>query len=696
MKRLILFVIALSSCALSFAQDEKAVNDSIALGEVEVRGNRTITKDGAIRMFPSARQKEASTTAYSLLNKLALPKVKVDEVMHTISVPENMGNVQVRINDIIATKQDLLSLDIAAVMYVDYIDKPGVRYGEGVGFVINVVTKRATSGYALGADLTHTITAVNGSDNVFARFNSGKSEFGVDYTFGYSDWKDFRFIEYDDYLMTDNSVYQVERQDLDRRQKTQSHAMQLRYSYADAGRRVLQATLSGDLSRSPDCFIKRQVSSEKLDETVRIGTSDRSTSPSLDLYYMEKLTDRQTLTASIIGSYAKSSYDYLYDSGTPYAYDSDGKAWQLFAEGIYENRLNPFNLSAGVRYNQSYTSNVYGGDIASVTDIHRSDMYAFTQIKGKLKNLGYTLGTGVSRLYYSQGQQSYEYWTFRPQLSAQYPLAKWLTLSYNINVEQKAPRLEYLGDVVVRLNEMELQAGNSSLRPDRMTDQRLTLACQLPSFYGQIEAFYRHVHRSYMTQTERQTADDGSTMFVTSRSNQRRIDMFYVSGYTRIDLLRERLSLSFDGGFYRFFNYGNTYEHLYSAFNGSAQLTAYVGKLTLSASADNGWSFIEGEYKVKNTFSSYIAATYKLGDFDVSLYWQNCFQNEPTTHKAENLNRYAHKTMRLVNGDFGNMLTLNLTWRISKGRKYDSVKRKSNRIDHSTGTVKGGSEKEMY
>lgn len=99
---------------------------------------------------------------------------------------------------------------------------------------------------------------------------------------------------------------------------------------------------------------------------------------------------------------------------------------------------------------------------------------------------------------------------------------------------------------------------------------------------------------------------------------------------------------------------------------------------------------------MKNTFSSYIAATYKLGDFDVSLYWQNCFQDEPTTHKAENLNRYAHKTMRLVNGDFGNLLTLNLTWRISKGRKYDSVKRKSNRIDRSTGTVKGGSEKEMY
>lgn len=688
MKRLILFAIMLSSCAFTLAQDDKTVNDSITLGAVEVRGERTITKDGAIRMFPSTLQRERPNTAYGLLHKLALPMIKVDEVMHTISVPDNMGSVQVRINDIIATKQDLLSLDMAAVTYVDYINKPGVRYGEGVGYVINIVTKRATSGYTIGADLTHTVTAVNGSGNVFARFNRGKSEFGVDYTFGYSDWKNIRFTERDDYLMTDNSLYQVERRDLDRREKTLSHNLQLRYSYADDGRRVLQATLNGDLTRSPDCFISRQVQSEKLNETVRIGTSDRTTSPSLDLYYMEKQTDRQTLTANITGGYANSAYDYQYDSGTPYAYNSDGKAWTLFAEGIYENRLRPFTLSAGVRYNQTYTNNVYGGDIASITDIHNSSIYAFAQIKGKLHALGYTLGTGVSRLYYSQSQQSYEYWTFHPRLSAQYPLTKWLSLSYDVSVEQKAPRLEYLSGVTMRQNEMELKAGNPALRPDRMTDQRLTLACQKPSFYGQIEAMYRHVHRSFMTQTTREATADGTTVFVQSRSNQRRIDMFYVNGYTRIDLLSERLSLSLEGGLYRFFNYGDTYTHIHSAFNGGAQLTAYIGKLTLSANVDNGWSFVEGEYKSKSTLSSYLAASYKLGDFSLSLYWQHCFQSAPTTMRAEQLNRYVHKTMRLVNGDYGNMLTLNLSWRISKGRTYKDIERKAKSIDRSTGTAK--------
>lgn len=53
------------------------------------------------------------------------------------------------------------------------------------------------------------------------------------------------------------------------------------------------------------------------------------------------------------------------------------------------------------------------------------------------------------------------------------------------------------------------------------------------------------------------------------------------------------------------------------------------------------------------------------------------------------LNRYVGKTQKLINGDMGNMLTFNLSWRFSKGRKYESPKYTVNKKDNDTGIMKG-------
>ena len=54
---------------------------------------------------------EGSSNGFSLLSKLGLPSIRVDIAMHTITALGNQGTVQVRINGVIASKDDLLSLD---------------------------------------------------------------------------------------------------------------------------------------------------------------------------------------------------------------------------------------------------------------------------------------------------------------------------------------------------------------------------------------------------------------------------------------------------------------------------------------------------------------------------------------------------------------------------------------------------------
>lgn len=448
----------------------------------------------------------------------------------------------------------------------------------------------------------------------------------------------------------------------------------MKYSFSETGRYVFQATLGTDLSNCPDDYALRENIVNQECDTVGINSSDKSFSPVLDFYYNQNIGRNQSVTINATGTYSDASYSWSYDGNSPYSYTSDGDSWSLFAEGIYENRMRLLTFSSGIQYFQKYISNKYLGDAEAINTIRNSQVYAYAQVKGNLAALEYTFGAGVSRLYYHQANDAYEYWLWRPELSLAYPFLEKFKLRYYLRMYQNPPRLEYLGDVDVRNNELEVSRGNSALFPARVLEQSFTLSCQLPSFYAEIETSYRNNYHCVMSQINREIDESGNTNFIFTRENQRRISMFYVNGYTRFDIVPDKLTFAATGGFFRFFNYGNTYKHHYSSFNGAFRATAYLGDFTFSADASNGWSFLEGENRTTNICTYSLVASYKYKDFIFSLIWQNGFQNDMLSNKAYLLNRYVGKTQKLINGDMGNMLTFNLSWRFSKGRKYESPK----------------------
>lgn len=666
----------------------KAVSDSLSLNEVVVKGERTVNRDNTLHLLPTKEQKEASTTGYGLLSRLALPLVTVNEVTKTISVPPNMGQLQVRINDIVADKHDLTSLDPKTVRRVDFLQNPGARYGMDVDYVVNIITEKPEFGYTVGAELMQTLTSMRSNGEAFAKLNRGKSEFGVNYSFGFSDMKKQEYEETADYLMPDNSVFTMQRTDNDWRTRQVSHDLQLQYTLADTSRYTLQATVGGTLSRIPRNTRTRTEVSGGVEETLPMRSTDDTKMALADLYFNYNLTKMQSLTVNASGSYTASDYDYSYGGSSPYAYTSASKARTMFAETVYENRLRPFTLSAGATFDYNFTGVDYHGDTEAHNSILTQGVYMFAQIKGRLANLSYTVGTGASYRHYRQGSQRNDYWLWRPELQLSWSPWRPFRLSYNVSMTQKPPRLAYLGDATVRNNTFEFTAGNPALRPNKVIEQSITASLQLPSLYTQIMTAYRKSPDCTMPKIERMTADDGSTYFLFTRTNQPAVNLFYVNNYTRYDVLPGKLSLKFMGGLYRCFNFGDDYTHHSSAFNWSAGADAYLGRLSLSAYVDNGWNFLEGETKNRQATVYYLTASYRLGDFNVSLFWQHCFQNRVKMNDAELLNRYVHKTMRMYSGDLGNMLTLSLTWRLSRGREHKSVNRNAVKRGGDTGIIK--------
>ena len=103
-----------------------------SVGEVTVSGNRVVQKNDAQWIYPSETELKHSSNVYSLLGKLSLNGIRVDQSSHSLTATDNRGTVNVRINDVPATMEDMLSIDMSSVVRIEYTDRPGLRYGEDV------------------------------------------------------------------------------------------------------------------------------------------------------------------------------------------------------------------------------------------------------------------------------------------------------------------------------------------------------------------------------------------------------------------------------------------------------------------------------------------------------------------------------------------------------------------------------------
>lgn len=425
MKRLLFFMMA--ACVMTAAAQEEK---SVTLDEVTVKGSRTVQKVDGQWIYPSKQQIESSPNGYSLLAKLTLPHIRVDEAMSSITAQTNLGTVQVRINDIIVTREDLLSLDIQGVDRIEYIDNPGVRYGEGIAYVINIRVKKPMSGYVVGSQLTNTLTTVNGNESLFGKVNQGRSEFALNYSLDYRKFKGAAYNETAAYQLENGDVVTMDRHSLNTQNKNLSHQAQLTYSLSDSTY-VLQAKLKGSTNICPQ---RRDAAMVLNGVPYDEHSSSRSSSPSIDVYYHQDFRSHQSLTANVVGTYIKTTGDVENNEGGDYHYITDGQTYTLWSETIYENRLKLFTLSSGVQFAQRYSHNIYQGDVDATNDMHTSSLYLFSQLKGHLGQLSYMGGLGVSRRYYRQADTKQNFWLFRPKLTVSYPLADGLKLKYDFEI----------------------------------------------------------------------------------------------------------------------------------------------------------------------------------------------------------------------------------------------------------------------
>ena len=655
-----------------------AKDTTVSLQEVTVRAARVVFRPDGRRYLPSLAVRNSSNNGYTLLDRLALPWVRVDVARHTIADRLNRGEVQLRINGAIASKSDVMMLDPKQVTSVDYIDNPGVRYGQGIVCVIDIHTRRSDAGDELGTDLTQALARYS-DDMVYAKVNSGKSEWALTYNFFYKDNRNEKARTLTDYLLTDGTHDIVSRVDKQYRSRAVGNTVALKYNRADTLGNVLQAKLTADFNHCPGNDVLTDVNGTDVKNFSR----DRSFSPVLDLYLVRKLGRHQSITANVVGTHIHTrTYNYI-DEGAPYAYHVKGNTSSLIGEAIYENRLKPFTLSLGANYQLKYTRNSYTNDVNAINRLHNQYVYGFAQLKGRLGALAYVVGLGMSNQRYTQGEAHYNFNLFRPQATLTYNFGHGLSLSYDFMQYGFFSRIAMIGDAAIRTNGREWTMGSPNLKPNRCDEHTLRFNYFSPRWNNTLEADYRDHSHCNMAAYFR--TDDNR--FVYTQRNQRGIKMLYFIDNFSYTIVPDRLVANINGGFFRYFNFGDDYTHLHNFWMVGGSLEAYLGRWTLTAQGDNGYRFLEGENLGWNYGIPALQCSYQAGPCSVSLTWDHCFMANPKAMSSHLLNRYMHKDYELRSKTIGNFVSLNFTWKISHGRRYKEAQRKLHNKDTQTGII---------
>lgn len=678
------YILTLSLAAFLALPVTAQTDKEVTLSEVEVTAARTTTTTNGLRIVPTDWQKEHSATTYSLLQKLSLHSIRIDEALMSIEAINPQEKVQIRINDVVPTRADLLKLDPKEIKNIDFIDNPGVRYGSDISYVVSIWTRRGSQGYTIGSTLANSVTAYRGDNSVYGSYISGKSEWGWSYEMGYSDLKGYRTAENASYALDNGDICRISRNDNSGRQSKYSNNLKLTYTLSAENKYTLYLTAALDHANSPHKDNERLISEENNEFIATKKATSHSLSPVFDFYYNVHLGERQSLTSSLNATSIRTQTNDSYDEGGLYNYHVAGKTRSLRAEAIYENRLKPFTLSLGANYFVKHTINEYSNDINADIRFLRHNVYFFAQIGGYAGKWSYNAGMGGNYLSYRQAETRWNRLFWRPKATLAYAPTDRIQLKYTYEMLPYTSTIATVNDVMIKVNSREWKRGNPELSSYYRQEHELSVSYSTQRLQASLTAFYRVNRHPNMGYYERQ-ADN---TYVYRQKNMGKCNVFSTMAQLSADIVPQKLTTFIYGGIYRFFNYSDYYTHLYTSFNGGASIQAYLGRWTLEAYADNGWRFMEGENKGYSGYSVYLSASYKVGRCTVSGHLQHPLSGTATVEKNEIINEMVRKSTATTSTNQANLLTVSVTWRLSKGKKTASTKRPATRKDTDSGILR--------
>ncbi|MBO5080220.1 MAG: TonB-dependent receptor [Bacteroidaceae bacterium] len=695
---------------------------SALLDEVVVKGEKVVQKIDRQLVMPTEAQKKASTNGVSLLQHLQLSGLTINPM--TKSIATNYGEaVQLRINGVQATHEEVVALRPEDVVRVEYHEQPGLRYG-GAAAVIDYIVKRKESGGNVSADLTNGVSPLGfGNYHLSGKYHQGKSTFTALMQWSRRDLEWNRENEETFYYPVPSRVIQSEAKNLDdikvdvleilrrfaplddkegyvvhnrevvvspNRIKYDYITTSLNYNYTNGEKSMLNIAFRNHTEYIPHSFADRNTLLYQEDKVYEVKDREQSKTviPSLDIYYQLNLKNDQHLYFDVVGTYLGSDYGRTYSmteqGETPVEIISktEGDKYSLIGEAIYERPLWGGKFTTGMKHNQATMDNVYQGDALTKVSMKTAETSLFTEYQLKVKKLNYTLGIGAMRTFYSQGDAKQEKYIFRPTLNLSYSLGK-VFLRYNASLSGYAPSLSELSDVEQPMDAYQVRRGNPNLKSVTFFTNRFSASYRTKGISAEVSARYSYDDKPIMEET---LYENG--MFVRTYDNQKAFHRLNFQANLQLQPFKQYVSIKLNPYFNRYISRGNTYTHTHSnwGFRGSiiGMYKNWIAMLDMFASYHEFW----GETINKSEAVHSVALGYNKGKWAIQGMVYNPFTKD--YHQGvENVSKLAPNKQLAFSRDFCPMFMLNVSFNLNFGKQKSEANQRIRNSDTDAGILSG-------
>lgn len=675
--------------------------NSYLLKGVTVEAARVVEKVDRQIIFPTKEQVKTASNGYDLLDNLSLPTIIVNRAERKVLSLKG-GDVQIRINDVKASMQDVLALQPDEVTKVEFINVPGLKYGDSnLDAVINYQVRRRYAGYVSGVStMQGTKAGFNNSDGYF-KYNVKKSEFSLNYSFSYRSVEERSYESLGTYHLPTGETLHRNYLGYDSPFLYTTNNVQLGYNLSEPDKYTLNVRLNFYNHNSPVRGMNQLYQeSGKANQYLQNNRKMLEQIPSLDIYYSLNMPHDQNLALNLVGTYIGTDYqyrmrEYTFNKSpdesvknaplTDYSYDATGRKRSLIGEGTYSKSWKQMALSVGGQYNISHTDNIYVGSSNADTELKYSNLYLFTQLQGQQKWFSYQVGVGATRSSIHQGENGYSKWLFRPQVTLQAKASDRLSFKWSSKITSDIPSLSDLSELRQYSNSFEARDGNSGLKPFTGYNNTLSASWNIPLMSVYLEGNWTYYDKPIATSILPEKREDGSYLFVSKPENQKSHDYKHLLLTPEVHLIKDHLDLNLMCEYQNVKTKGLDYSHEFNYFSYGAEIRYMTGN----------WNIGYGAYKVEKSFwgektnggepTSNLAVTYSYKNWQFGVLGLFVFYPHGCVYKDELFNKYVQQKNKVRLADQGNMLVFAASFNFSHGRRYHTGSRKLNNSDRDNG-----------
>ena len=664
---------------------------SVSLGEVMVTASATTSKSDRKLVYPSDRQVNASTNGVDLLQQLMLSGLQVNPVQNQVSLVGG-GEIQYRINGVKVEIQDIIALKPIDIIRIEYHDNPGLRYGNAE-IVLDYIVRRPETGGNLGVNINASPVYEFGNYFVNGKINHKKSEFSMNYGISdrnfYNMWRDNE----ETFTFSDGSKLQRKEIGEPGHLAYVSQNLNTTYSYQEDNK-MFNATFRYFTNNQPHSdFYGSLYNMANPEDVVRMidKSSSRMHRPALDFYYQQNLKNEQTLVFNLVGTYNQTDNTRTYQESRNEIILTDvnnltiGKKYSVIGEGIYEKKMGINRISAGLKHTQSFSDNEYRNGHHFFTQMNQSETFLYGEFRGKVQQLDYTLGAGVTRSYLGQkSDEGYQNYTFNPRMVLHYALPGNSFIRLRADINNSSSSLSNLSAIEQTIDSLQIQRGNPNLKPFLTYRTELTYEKQKGIIYGNLWGTYEYRPKAIME--EKCLEGDKIVQIWDNQKNWQR-----VAGRTtlRVGPIKQILTFSVTGGVNHYISNGNTYRHTYTNWFSNLDLSAMYKKVTMNIGLETNWNWFYGETLNGGENIHYIMVAYKHKTLSIGVGVINPFIDN---YKVQNENWSQHAAFKkaMYLKESSRLLAFNLTYNFSFGRVFTGGQKRLNNADNDSGVMQTG------